>query len=87
LEVQSFAFLVSFVAGTLPQKFPNETGAPKKENFPVQDQKKDWTNPEILCSQTPIAVGNFYGNILAQKKGSKNQKTGLSSTSCKGNPK
>jgi hypothetical protein len=74
LEVWSFGFLVSFAASTFPQKFSNETGAPKREIFPVQDWKKDWTDPEILCSQTPIVVGNFYSNILAQKKGQKTKK-------------
>jgi len=74
LEVRSFAFLVSFAASTLPQKFPNETWAPEKEIFPVQDRKKDRTDPGILCSQTPIVVGNFYSNILAQKKGQKTKK-------------
>ena len=74
MEVRSFAFFGSFAASMLPQKFPNETGAPEKEIFPVQDRKKDRTDPEILCSQTPIVMGNFYGNVLAQKKGQKTKK-------------
>ena len=36
LKVRSFDFLVSFAASTLPQKFPNETGAPEKEKRPDQ---------------------------------------------------
>jgi hypothetical protein len=53
----------------LPLKFPNTTRAPEKENFLVLRLKKDWTDPEILCSNTPIVMGNFYGNVLAQKRG------------------
>ena len=41
---------------------------PKKENFPVLRPEKDRTDPEILCSDTPIVMGNFNGNVLAQKK-------------------
>ena len=62
---------MSFAASTLPLKFPNTTGVPKKEKFPVLGPEKDRTDPEILCSHTPIVMGNFNGNILAQKKGQK----------------
>jgi len=38
---------------------------------------KDWTDPEILCSKTLIVVGNFYYNVLAQKKCQKAQRLNL----------
>jgi len=47
---------------------------PKKENFPVLDQKKDRTGPEKFCSHTPLVMGNFYFSILAQKKDQKAQR-------------
>jgi hypothetical protein len=68
LKVQSFAFFGSFAASTMLLKFPNTTGAPKKKNFPVLKLEKNRTNPEILCSHTLIIMGNFNGNVLAQKK-------------------
>ena len=40
------------------------TGAPEK----------DQNNSEILCSHTLIVMGNFNGNVLAQKKGQKAKK-------------
>jgi len=49
-------------------EFPIETGASKEEIFLVLRLEKDWTNPEILCSKTLIVVGNFYYNVLAEKK-------------------
>jgi hypothetical protein len=74
LKVRSFAFFGSFAASTLPLKFPNTTGAPEKEIFPVLRPEKDRTDPEILCSHTLIVMGNFNGNVLAQKKGQKPKK-------------
>jgi len=74
LKVQSFAFFGSFAASTLLLKFPNTTGAPEKEKFPVLRLEKDQTDPEILCSHTLIVMGNFNGNVLAQKKGQKAKK-------------
>ena len=55
-------------------KFPNTTGAPRKENFPVLRPEKEWTDPENLCSHTLNVMGNFNGNVLAQKKGQKAKK-------------
>jgi hypothetical protein len=77
LKVWSFAFFGSFAPSTLPLKFPNTTGAPKKENFPVLRLEKDRTDPEILCSHTLIVMGNFNSNVLAQKKGQKAKKPDL----------
>jgi hypothetical protein len=67
LKVQSFAFFGNFEARTLLLKFPNKTGVPEKEIFPVLAPKKDQTGPKIPCLETLILMGNFNGNILAQK--------------------
>ena len=65
---------MSFAASTLPFKFPNTTGVPEKEIFPVLGPEKDRTDPEILCSNTPIVMGNFDYKVLAQKKCQKTKK-------------
>ena len=59
-----------FAAGTLPLIFSIETGVPKKDKFPVKDQ----TAPKILCSKPPIVMGNFNGNVLAQKYAKKGKR-------------
>ena len=64
--------LTSFLQTAI--KSPSTTGAPEKEIFPVLGPENNQTDPEILCSHTLIVMGNFNGNVLAQKKSSKSQK-------------
>ena len=33
----------------------------------VHGPEKDWTNPKIFCSHTPVSWANFYDIALAQK--------------------
>ena len=67
MKVWSFAFFGNFAAGTLPFIFFIETGVPEKEKFPVRRPEINRTNPKILCFKTSIMMGNFDGNVLAQK--------------------
>jgi len=47
------------------------------EFFGLLGPEKTGLNPEILCSNTPIVMGIFNGNILAQKRGQKGKKLDL----------
>jgi len=69
-----------FWARTLPWKIPITIEVLEHkilEFFRSFRTEKDGTNPENLCSNTPIVMGIFHDNVLAQKKGQKGQKPDL----------
>ena len=71
LESPVISLFAQFLSQRVAIKIDQWIWGAKNDNFSGYNRKNNRTKPKILCSRTPIVMGNFYYKVLAQKKGQK----------------